>query len=435
MVPAQAHDDGSSSPGSRIFSTRTYAEPGERGEPVEVLTGVAQPVGVIDPKPVDQADVEPPLDLCVRRVEHLGLLDPDPGQRGHREEPPVVELGVAAPPRDQLVVLLVEGRRRRRHRQPELVVAHLARGDVHLDRALVVVAHDRHQRAGRRPRPSRCRSTTRSGTRGRARARPTTRSPAAARRPRRGWARCRPARPCPACGPHWPAPPARSTHRARGPHACARDVVPVLAAGLRGEQGREVDPVDAEVVEVRQPLRRLEQVELRGELEPVRAPRRASGHGRGSTPVSHVQRWPRPRTRPRRRRPSGRARSGCGMNSRSTSTLFSRIVIVAPARQHLDLVGRAAGVDHDVPRLGVLRGREGDRRLTVGVEVEQEVVVDDGAAAGIHAGDAVTVEVHAQGLAAARPVGVLHRAAVEVEPDDVVEPLGSRRVRCGRSGR
>ena len=145
MVPAQAHDDGSSSPGSRIFSTRTYAEPVSAASRSRYCTGVAQPVGVIDPQPVDQADVEPPLDLGVRRVEHLGLLDPDPGQRGHREEPPVVELGVAAPPRDQLVVLLVEGRGRRRHRQPELVVAHLARVGVHLDRALVVVAHDRHE--------------------------------------------------------------------------------------------------------------------------------------------------------------------------------------------------------------------------------------------------------------------------------------------------
>ena len=45
-----------------------------------------------------------------------------------------------------------------------------------------------------------------------------------------------------------------------------------------------------------------------------------------------------------------------------------------------------------------------------------------GAAAGVLAGDAVAVEVHPDGLAAL-PVAVLHRLAVEVEPDDVVEAL------------
>ena len=285
---------------------------GERGEPVEVRTGVAQPVGVIDAQPVDQTDVEPPLDLGMRRVEHLGLLDADPGQRGHREEPSVVELGVAAPPRGQLVVLFVEGRGRRRHRQPELVVAHLARVGVHLDRAFVVVAHDRHEEPAGTGVPVDV-EVRREAGRGSVLedvpppgGRPGRGDPdvvghdvdqhAHAQRARRRGQHVQPGRP-PALG---------VLARVHG------DVVPVLAASLRGQQGREVDPVDTEVVEVRQPLRRLEQVELRGELEPVGAPWRAGGHGRGSTPVSHVRRWPRPRTRPPRRRPSGRARRSAG---------------------------------------------------------------------------------------------------------------------------
>ena len=37
--------------------------------------------------------------------EHLGHLHTHPGERGHGEEAPIVELGVAATPADQLVVL------------------------------------------------------------------------------------------------------------------------------------------------------------------------------------------------------------------------------------------------------------------------------------------------------------------------------------------
>jgi hypothetical protein len=52
------------------------------------------------------------------------------------------------------------------------------------------------------------------------------------------------------------APPRSGSSR-----VCTATVVPVLAAGLRRQDGRQVDPVHAEVVEVGQPLRRLEQVE------------------------------------------------------------------------------------------------------------------------------------------------------------------------------
>ena len=53
--------------------------------------------------------------------------------------------------------------------------------------------------------------------------------------------------------------------------AVVGDVVPVVAAALGGEQRGEVDPVDAELVQVRQLLGRLEQVEVLGDLEPVGA--------------------------------------------------------------------------------------------------------------------------------------------------------------------
>ena len=62
---------GSVSPGSRIFSTSTYAPSVSVGQVVEVRRGVAQTVGVVDPQPVDEPLVEPAPDLRVRRVEDL----------------------------------------------------------------------------------------------------------------------------------------------------------------------------------------------------------------------------------------------------------------------------------------------------------------------------------------------------------------------------
>ena len=78
---------------------------GEAGQVVEVAPRVTQPVGVVDPQPVDQAVVEPAGDLLVGPGEPLGVLHPDRGQRVDREEPPVVEVGVGPAPRHQLVVL------------------------------------------------------------------------------------------------------------------------------------------------------------------------------------------------------------------------------------------------------------------------------------------------------------------------------------------
>src|SRR3546814_14852532 len=48
--------------------------------------------------------------------------------------------------------------------------------------------------------------------------------------------------------------------------------------------------------------------------------------------------------------------------------------------------------------------------------------------------DAVAVEVHADGLGATGPVTVDHRVSVEVQPDDVVEPVAALPVVQGAVG-
>ena len=78
---------------------------GELGEVVEVLRGIAQAVGVVDAQPVHELVGEPAPDLLVGPLEPLGLLDPDRREGVDREEASVVELGVAATPVDELVVL------------------------------------------------------------------------------------------------------------------------------------------------------------------------------------------------------------------------------------------------------------------------------------------------------------------------------------------
>jgi len=81
---------------------------GEPGQVREVRARVEQAVRMVDAQPVDEILGEPAADLTVRLGEHPRLLDPEPGQRRDREEPPVVELAVAAAPRHQA------GRGRRR---------------------------------------------------------------------------------------------------------------------------------------------------------------------------------------------------------------------------------------------------------------------------------------------------------------------------------
>ena len=94
VVPAVAHDAGQLLAGLEDLLDQHVGAAGELGEVVEVARRVAQPVGVVDPQPVDEPLVEPAPDLDVRLVEDLRVLDPDAGQRVDREEPPVVQLGV-----------------------------------------------------------------------------------------------------------------------------------------------------------------------------------------------------------------------------------------------------------------------------------------------------------------------------------------------------
>ncbi len=79
-----------------------------RPQPVEVGGRIAEPVGMVDPDAVDGAVAHPGPDQPVGEVEDRGLLDPDPGQIGHVEEPPVVELVGAGAPEREPVVLGVE---------------------------------------------------------------------------------------------------------------------------------------------------------------------------------------------------------------------------------------------------------------------------------------------------------------------------------------
>ncbi len=68
------------------------------GEAVEVAAGVCETVGVVDAQTVHESLAQPPQDLDVRRVEHLGHLHAHPRERGHREEPPVVQSLRIPPP-------------------------------------------------------------------------------------------------------------------------------------------------------------------------------------------------------------------------------------------------------------------------------------------------------------------------------------------------
>ncbi len=105
---------------------------------------------------------------------------------------------------------------------------------------------------------------------------------------------------------------------------------------------------------------------------------------------------------------------------------------MSPADVGPPVVGHATGVDDRGPtaRRTPDGGSVSSMRVA-DVEEQQEVVVGDPVAASVTAGDAVTVEVHAQRLAAAVPVVVLHGAAVGVQPDDVVELLAAAHRRAG----
>ena len=60
---------------------------------------------MVDTQPVHQALVQPAADLPVGVVEDLLVLHAQAGEGGDGEESAVVQLGVGAPPRHELVVL------------------------------------------------------------------------------------------------------------------------------------------------------------------------------------------------------------------------------------------------------------------------------------------------------------------------------------------
>ena len=254
--------------------------------------------------------------------------------------------------------------------------------------------------------------------RGRAAAGPTTTRSRAGSRRRRGWARCRPARPCRAAAPRpRPRPGPRRRPRSGSTRSWSTTSYPWSLPGLRLQQRREVDPVDPEVVQVRQRRGGVVQVKPGGDLETVGAGRDAHDQDELLSVLLLSG--------------DGRGRRGVGGRSIGRRVLAQHQH--APPRELGPHAGpdralaapHGSGVDHDVPGRGVLLRRQGQRYVVAGgVEVQQEVVVDDVLPAGVGAGDAVPVEVHAERPRVRRvPVGVLHRAAVEVQPDDVVEPL------------
>ena len=122
------------------FEDLLDGDPGVRGqrvEPAQVVAGVDQTVGVVDPQPGDPGG-GPLRDQHVGGLEDGRILHPHPGQRGHGEEAAVGELAVAARPVHQLVVLagvhrvgvVARGHGPRRGREPMLVVAQLVVHDL-----------------------------------------------------------------------------------------------------------------------------------------------------------------------------------------------------------------------------------------------------------------------------------------------------------------
>ena len=120
---------------------------GRPGQAREVLPRVGQPVGVVDPEPVDVPGPSQLEQQGVARVEHAVGLDADRNQRPDIEEPAVVQLGVRREPVRQPVVLalhqLVEGQLlgAGAHRQHMVVVPQDCLGPV-----LVTWEGDRVQR-------------------------------------------------------------------------------------------------------------------------------------------------------------------------------------------------------------------------------------------------------------------------------------------------
>ena len=268
--------------GLKDLLDQRVAATGEGGQVVEVALGVAQPVGVVDAQPVDEVLLEPATDLDVRGREHLGHLDPDTGEGGDGEEAAVVEVGVTATPADQLVVLLGQRGGPGSHRKAVLVVADDIAVD--LDRALVVITEHGQQHLAEAELPVDVEGLRVHGSG------PVLEEVPPPRVCRRGGH--------PDVVGHDVDEDAHAETSGLGRqgrktcgattrvvHPVERDhVVAVGAAGLSGQQGREIDPVDPEFVQVGQPARRLEQVEVGVDLEPVRR-----GRPPWAWPTGHVR--------------------------------------------------------------------------------------------------------------------------------------------------
>ena len=105
VVPAHRQSAGSrSSAGEDLLGDHPQAA-GPPGQPGQVAARVGQPVGVVDPQPVDEPVRHQAENHLVGGVEHRGVLHPDRDQRADVEEPPPVQLGRGRPPVRQPVVL------------------------------------------------------------------------------------------------------------------------------------------------------------------------------------------------------------------------------------------------------------------------------------------------------------------------------------------
>ncbi|MDQ0735748.1 hypothetical protein QFZ50_002211 [Arthrobacter agilis] len=150
VVPSVAQSPGSSSPGSRIFSTRTYAPPVRVRRSSRVALGIGEAVGVVDPQAVHEALVEPSPHFAMALLEHPRHLDAQAREGVHAEEAPVVEFAVGAAPVHELIVLagmhlgtrVTRMRRTLGDRVPVVVVAQLTVDDRELVQFVVAVAQD-----------------------------------------------------------------------------------------------------------------------------------------------------------------------------------------------------------------------------------------------------------------------------------------------------
>ena len=76
----------------------------------EVVLRIAQPVRMVDTKPVEHAVAEPAQDERMGRREHPIVLRAEPHERVDVEEAPIAQLAAGRPPERQTVVLALEER-------------------------------------------------------------------------------------------------------------------------------------------------------------------------------------------------------------------------------------------------------------------------------------------------------------------------------------